>query len=60
MNEERVVIMLLSILLQSINHLFMRLRSEIDFNLIDRLLYNCLTYNQSDILFIYKRKMIKC
>lgn len=60
MNEERVVIMLLSILLQSINHLFMRLRSEIDFNLIDRLLYNCLTYNQSDILFIYKRKMLKC
>lgn len=58
MNEERVVIMLLSILLQSINHLFMRLRSEIDFNLINRLLYNCLTYNQSDILFIYKR--IKC
>lgn len=60
MNEKRVVIMLLSILLQSINHLFMRLRSEIDFNLINRLLYNCLTYNQSDILFIYKRKMIKC
>lgn len=58
MNEKRVVIMLLSILLQSINHLFMRLRSEIDFNLINRLLYNCLTYNQSDILFIYKR--IKC
>lgn len=60
MNEKRVVIMLLSILLQSINHLFMRLRSEIDFNLINRLLYNCLIYNQSDILFIYKRKMIKC